>query len=125
MHHDQSRKDDVIHLGTHDDHQATAEGGFINEGRLWQQGKIYQFPYRAITPKQEDCTNLLVPVCVSSTHVAFCSIRVEASWMMLGEAAGLAAAMALQNDLDVQAVDVRTLQQLIQDAGIPLALPAD
>ena len=44
---------------------------------------------------------------------------------MLGEAAGLAAAMALQNDLDVQAVDVRTLQQLIQDAGIPLALPAD
>jgi hypothetical protein len=124
-------KDDAIHLGSHfiDSHQATrfatAEGGFVNEGRLWREGKIYQFPYRAITPKQEDCTNLLVPVCVSSTHVAFCSIRVEASWMMLGEAAGLAAAMALQNDLDVQAVDVRTLQQLIQDAGIPLALPAE
>lgn len=124
------KKDDVIHLGSHyiDSHQATRYatqgGGFINEGRLWQAGKIYQFPYRAITPKQDECTNLLVPVCVSSTHVAFCSIRVEASWMMLGEAAGIAAVMAKQGDIPVQSIDVAQLQQRIRAAGIPLAMPA-
>ena len=122
-------KHDVIHLGSHfiDSHQATryatTDGGFINEGRLWQAGQIYQFPYRAITPRQDECTNLLVPVCVSATHVAFCSIRVEASWMMLGEATGIAAAMAQQADDNVQAIDVPQLQQHIRDAGIPLTMP--
>lgn len=122
-------KNDVIHLGSHfiDSHQATRyatpERGFINEGRLWQEGKIYQFPYRAITPRQDECTNLLVPVCVSASHVAFCSIRVEASWMMIGESAGIAAAMAQQADLNVQAIDVAVLQQRIRAAGIPLAMP--
>ena len=122
-------KDDVIHLGSHfiDSHQATRyareDGGFINEGRLWQRGEIYQFPYRAITPKQDECTNLLVPVCVSSTHVAFCSIRVEASWMMLGEAAGIAAALSLHDNRPVQQVEVKALQALIRQAGIPLELP--
>lgn len=122
-------KDDVIHLGSHfiDSHQptryATPDGGFINEGRLWQAGKIYQFPYRAITPKQDECTNLLVPVCVSSTHVAFCSIRVEASWMMLGQAAGIAATMAKQDDIDVQTINIADLQKRIRAAGVPLDMP--
>lgn len=124
------RKEDVIHLGSHfiDSHQATryatADGGFINEGRLWQEGKIYQFPYRAITPQQDECTNLLVPVCVSATHIAFCSIRVEASWMILGQAAGIAATIAIDNHITLQAIDVAELQQRIREAGIPLDLLA-
>lgn len=123
-------KNDAIHLGSHyiDSHQATRyatpDGGFINEGRIWQEGKIYQFPYRAITPRQNQCDNLLVPVCVSATHVAFCSMRVEASWMMLGEAAGIAAAMAQISDVSVQAIEVSQLQQRIRAAGIPLSMPA-
>lgn len=122
-------KNDVIHLASHfiDSHQparyATHDGGFINEGRLWQKGKAYAFPYRAITPRQDECDNLLVPVCVSATHVAFCSVRVEASWMMLGEAAGIAAAMAGQGGSSVQEIDIAQLQQRLRDAGIPLALP--
>lgn len=122
-------KDDAIHLGSHfiDSHQptryATKDGGFINEGRLWQRGEIYSFPYRAITPKQDECTNLLIPVCVSATHIAFCSIRVEASWMMLGEAAGIAAAMAQRADVAVQAIDIATLQERVRTTGIPLSMP--
>lgn len=122
-------KQDVIHLGSHfiDSHQATryatADGGFINEGRLWQKGMIYALPYRAITPEPSECTNLLVPVCVSASHVAFCSMRVEASWMMLGEASGIAASMALRNKQAVQAIDVSSLQQRIRDADIPLSMP--
>ena len=122
-------KDDVIHLGSHfiDSHQptryATQDGGFINEGRLWQKGAVYALPYRAITPKQDQCDNLLVPVCVSATHVAFCSVRVEASWMMLGEAAGIAAAMAGQGGISVQEIDIAPLQHRIRAAGIPLKMP--
>jgi len=122
-------KEDAIHLGSHfmDSHQATRhatkEGGFINEGRLWQKGQIYQVPYRAITPKRAECDNLLVPVCVSSTHVAFCSIRVEASWMMLGEVAGIAATMATNGNLPIQSISVPLLQQKLLSSEIPIKLP--
>ena len=102
---------------------ATKEGGFSNEGRLWQKGQIYQVPYRAITPKRAECDNLLVPVCVSSTHVAFCSIRVEASWMMLGEAAGIAATMATNGNLPIQSISVPLLQQKLLSSEIPIKLP--
>jgi hypothetical protein len=63
---------------------------------------IYKIPYRAITPKQSECTNLLVPVCVSASHIAMTSIRMEPVWMILGESAGVAAAMAVSEDTPVQ-----------------------
>lgn len=122
-------KNDVIHLGSHfiDSHHPTRyavnDNSFINEGRLWQPGQVYQFPYRAITPIESECDNLLVPVCVSATHVAFCSVRVEASWMMLGEAAGIAAAIACEQDVAVQSIDVARLQQKLRAHQIPLDLP--
>ena len=56
-----------------------------------------------MTPVESECDNLLVPVCVSGSHVAFCSIRIEASWMMLGEAAGIALEILLGSGLKVQA----------------------
>ena len=124
-------KEDAIHLGSHfiDSHHtaryATVDGGFINEGRLWQEGQIYQVPYRAITPRQDECDNLLVPVCVSSTHVAFCSLRVEASWMQMGEAAGMAAHLAITNDRPVQSIDVTQLQSRLRELGLPIDLPDD
>jgi len=126
---DSRTKEDVVHLCSHfiDSHQVTryADGnGFINEGRLWQPGKIYQFPYRALTPKQEECENLLVPVCVSSSHVAFCSIRLEPTWMHLGEVSGLAAAMCARSRKPVQELDVQKLQVSLKSAGIPLEMPA-
>ena len=123
---EKQKKEDVIHLASHfiDSHHtaryAVDEKSFINEGRIWQAGKIYDVPYRAITPIQSECDNLLVPVCVSASHVAFCSIRVEASWMMLGEAAGVAAAMAVDSETAVQSISVPILQERLKALGIPL-----
>jgi hypothetical protein len=94
----------VQRLGLDDTH-------FRNEGRIWKEITVpYAVPYRALLPKPEHCTNLLVPGCVSSSHVAFCSIRLESTWMGLGEAAGEAAVLAHQSDFPVQSVPVDRLR---------------
>ena len=54
----------------------------------------YKIPYEAIVPRKGECDNLVVPVCVSASHIAFTSLRMEPVWMVLGESAGVAAAMA-------------------------------
>ena len=72
---------------------------------------VYRIPYRSIRPRQEECSNLLVPVCVSASHIAMTSIRMEPVWMILGESAGVAASLALRDDSPVQAVKVPELQQ--------------
>ncbi|MBK8037269.1 MAG: FAD-dependent oxidoreductase [Verrucomicrobiaceae bacterium] len=72
---------------------------------------IYKIPYRAITPKQSECTNLLVPVCVSASHIAMTSIRMEPVWMILGESAGVAAAMAVAENLPVQQVPYAVMKE--------------
>ena len=122
-------KEDVIHIGSHfiDCHHAARyavnSGHAINEGRIWKQGERFDIPYRAITPKVGECSNLLVPVCASASHVAFCTIRLEPTWMHLGEAAGIAAAMAAKSGKSVQAVDVQSLQDRLLKVGIPLEHP--
>ncbi len=119
-------KKDVIHMGSHyiDSHHvaryAYDKDHFINEGRIWQEGMTFDIPYRAITPKKEECQNLLVPVCMSSSAVAFCAIRLEPTWMHLGEVAGMAASMAISDRVNVQDVDVQKLQKKILKAGMPL-----
>ena len=122
-------KEDVIHVGSHfiDCHHAARyvsdSGHIINEGRIWKVGTRFDIPYRAITPKAGECSNLLVPVCASASHVAFCTIRLEPTWMHLGEAAGIAAAMASKSGKSVQAVDVKSLQARLLELGIPLEHP--
>ncbi|MCT2584331.1 FAD-dependent oxidoreductase [Actinophytocola gossypii] len=86
-----------------------------NEGYLSVPVRPYQVPYRAIVPRYADCTNLLVPVCLSASHVAFSSVRMEPQYEMLGHAAGLAAWRALTTDRPVQQVDVADLQQHLLD----------
>jgi hypothetical protein len=80
---------------------ARADGTVIDEGTIMPQrmpgrrhGYPYHVPYRSLLPKKSECENLLVPVALSATHVAYCSIRVEPTWMILGQSAGIAAAMA-------------------------------
>ncbi len=67
---------------------ALNENEFVNEGRIWRMGYANQIPYRALTPKPAECTNLLVPGAASYTHVAFCTLRLESTWMITGHAAG-------------------------------------
>jgi hypothetical protein len=81
----------------------------FNEGYLSVPVPPYPIPYRSLTPRREDATDLLVPICLSASHVAFSSVRMEPTLMMLGEAAGAAAAQAARRGIAVQDVDVETL----------------
>jgi hypothetical protein len=77
--------------------------------------KPYPISYRSIVPKKSECTNLIVPVCLSSSHVAYGSIRMEPVFMILGQSAGLAASMAIDKKIAVQDVEYKSLkEQLIQ-----------
>jgi hypothetical protein len=79
----------------------------FNEGYLSVPVRPYPIPYRCITPKREHATDLLVPVALSASHVAYSSVRMEPTWMMLGEAAGAAAAQAARRGIAVQDVEVQ------------------
>jgi len=110
---------------------ALKDGGVINEGTIFpvrikgtQHGYPYQVPYRAILPKPGDCTNLLVPVALSCTHVAISSIRVEPTWMILGQSAGIAAALAAEKAISVQDVVYPQLRERLLAQGQVLELPA-
>ena len=117
------RKEDAVGIASHfiDSHHvqrlAVSPTEFINEGRIWRTCSAYQIPYRALTPKPEQCGNLLVPGAASYTHVAFCTYRLESVWMMAGHAAGVAAAMAAKAGTEVQKVDVPALQNLLRKQG--------
>ena len=117
------QKPDSIALGSHfvDCHHvqrlALSPTEFVNEGRIWLEGWVYQIPYRAITPKAEECTNLLVPGAASYTHVAYCTLRLESTWMMVGHAAGVAAARAAGWNKTVQDLIVENLQERLRAQG--------
>ena len=75
----------------------------------------YKIPYEAIVPSKGECDNLLVPVCVSASHIAFTSLRMEPVWMILGESAGVAAAMAADNEIAVQDVPYKQLRPKLEN----------
>jgi hypothetical protein len=81
----------------------------FNEGYLSVPVPPYPIPYRCLTPRREDATDLLVPVALSASHVAYSSVRMEPTWMMLGEAAGAAAAQAARRGIAVQDIDLEVL----------------
>lgn len=93
----------------------------FNEGYLSVAVPPYPIPYRSLTPRREDCPNLLVPVCLSASHVAFGSVRMEPTLMALGHAAGAAAALAARREVPVQEIDVPFLQDRLRRAGQVIA----
>ncbi len=95
--------------------------GFVqNEGNV--EASVpgpYPISYRSIIPKKEECTNLLVPVCVSATHIAFGSIRMEPVFMVLGQSAATAASMAIDNNVEIQNLNYSQLKKkLLSDKQI-------
>ncbi|HEV7279460.1 MAG TPA: FAD-dependent oxidoreductase [Pirellulaceae bacterium] len=85
----------------------------------------YRIAYGAIVPKREDCTNLFVPVAVSSSHIAYGSIRMEPVFMILGQSAATAAAMAIDGKLDVQDVPYSHLREKLLADGQVLEHESD
>jgi hypothetical protein len=87
------------------------DGTVRNEGDVQVEGfKPFPISYRALVPRESDCGNLLVPVCLSATHVAYGSIRMEPVFMVLGQSAATAAALAIDEACSVQAVDFERLR---------------
>ncbi|MEJ6731692.1 MAG: FAD-dependent oxidoreductase, partial [Opitutaceae bacterium] len=100
-----------------EDGKVAVQGGefsivYLDDGKYNGSFKI---PYEAIVPSKGECDNLLVPVCVSASHIAFTSIRMESPWMILGESAGVAAAMAIDAGIPVQDVPYNQLRQKLDD----------
>src|SRR6187401_3637122 len=98
----------------------TPEGYVQNEGDIGVSTKgPYQISYGSLVPKQGECANLLVPVCVSSSHIAFGSIRMEPVFMILGQSAATAAAMAIDSKIAVQDVPYEKLRaRLLADGQV-------
>ncbi|HWE04433.1 MAG TPA: FAD-dependent oxidoreductase [Tepidisphaeraceae bacterium] len=112
------KPEDSVGLGSYgmDSHNCQryvdAAGHARNEGDVQVHGTPpYGIGYRSIVPRRSECTNLLVPICMSATHIAYGSIRMEPVYMILGQACGTAAAMAIDHGADVQAVAYPELSQ--------------
>ncbi|MNI36252.1 FAD dependent oxidoreductase [compost metagenome] len=107
-------------MDSHNCRRIVLAGRCINEGNVEiKPTGPYPISYRAIVPRGEECTNLLVPVCLSSSHIAYGSIRMEPVFMILGQSAATAAALALEAGCSVQEIDYAKLRErLILDGQI-------
>jgi len=110
--------EDSVGLGSYnmDSHNCLryvdATGHVRNEGDVQVSPRgAYAISYRALLPKQEECENLAVPVCISCTHIAYGSIRMEPVFMVLGQSAATACCLSLEGDQPLHAVSYSTLQQ--------------
>jgi hypothetical protein len=118
--------EDAVGLGAYgmDSHNTQryvdAEGEARNEGDVEVGGfSPYPVSYRSIVPKAQECSNLLVPICLSASHIAYGSIRMEPVFMVLGQSAATAAVHALEENVAVQEVNYARLQErLLADGQI-------
>ena len=108
-------------MDSHHVRRYVGKDGFVhNEGNIedWRAGgKPYPLDYGVIIPKKGDCENLFVPVCVSASHMAFGSIRMEPVFFALGQVAGAAAALSLDADCAVQDLSYESLKKVLLDGG--------
>ncbi len=111
----------------HTQRYITSEGFVRNEGNIQAHVNApYPISYKSIVPTKKQCGNLLVSVCVSSTHVAFGSIRMEPVFMVLGQSAAIAASLSIDKNIKVQDLDYNVLkaalikykQRLMHEAGL-------
>jgi len=109
----------LFESGLHHCQMTVVDGAVRNEGNVEVGVEPYPIAYRALVPKRGECTNLLVPVALSSSHIAFGSIRMEPVFMLLGQAAATAAALAIDGGVAVQDLPYDTLRRrLLADGQI-------
>ena len=112
-------------MDSHNCQRVVVDGMVKNEGDVQMGGfPPYPISYRCIVPKKEDCRNLLVPVCLSASHIAYGSIRMEPVFMELGQSASIAAGLAIDKGLSIQEVDAAGIRQVLKtnplaDGSIP------
>ncbi len=110
----------AYNMDSHNCRRLVGDGQAVNEGDV-QVGVKGPYPvsYRSIVPKSGECENLLVPVCLSATHIAYGSIRMEPVFMILGQSAATAASFSIDEVVPVQKVNYSRLrEQLIRDQQI-------
>jgi len=129
------KKDDPIvvssfPIDSHDCQRVGTKDMVVNEGTIMpvrmagrRHGYAYHIPYRSILPQASECENLLVPVALSCTHVGISSIRVEPTWMILGQSAGIAAALSAKQNLAVQKLPYPALRERLLAQKQVLDLP--
>jgi len=116
-------KEDGIGMGSYnsDSHNVqryvTEDGSVQNEGNMEVPVTPYQIPYRVMLPRRKECANLLAPVCVSASHVTYSTLRMEPVYMIIGQAAGVAAKMAIDSGKPVQDIDTRALTAKLRAQG--------
>ncbi|MCM4150768.1 FAD-dependent oxidoreductase [Arenibacter sp. N53] len=106
-------------MDSHNVQRYVKPDGFVqNEGDIGVSTKgPYTISYGSLVPKKKECKNLLVPVCVSSSHIAFGSIRMEPVFMILGQSAAAAAVLAIDEKTAVQEVDYNKLKNVLLSKG--------
>jgi hypothetical protein len=111
-------------MDSHNCQRVVRAGRAMNEGNVEVGGfPPYPVSYRAIVPRESECANLFVPVALSSSHIAYGSIRIEPVFMVLGQSAATAAAMAMDARLPVQRVDyAKQRARLLADGQALVAL---
>ncbi len=109
----------AYNMDSHNVQRYVQDGLARNEGDIQVGVKPYPVAYRALIPKAEQCENLLVPVCLSASHIAYGSIRMEPVFMVLGQSAATAAGLALDDGVAVQKVDYAKLRaRLLADGQV-------
>jgi len=112
-------------MDSHNTGRYVTEGGMVkNEGNVEGSPRgSYLISYRAIVPRKGEAENLLVPVCLSASHIAYGSIRMEPVFMILGQSAGTAAALAIEKECSVQVLPYADLARRLRADGQLLDLP--
>jgi hypothetical protein len=103
-------------MDSHNTSRVVIKGMVKNEGDVQVGGfPPYPISYRSLIPKSSECTNLFVPVCLSATHIAYGSIRMEPVFMVLGQSTATAAVQAIERKVSVQEVDVKAVQNRLKE----------
>lgn len=110
----------AYNMDSHNTQRYVTEDGFArNEGDIQIGTRPYPISYRSIRPKAEECTNLLVPVCLAASHISYGSIRMEPVFMVMGQSAATAAVHAIEEKSSVQSIDLEKLKkQLVKDGQV-------
>jgi hypothetical protein len=98
----------------HTQRYINSKGNVSNEGNVEAHVKApFPISYRSIVPKKEECSNLLVPICLSATHIAFGSIRMEPVFMVLGQSSAVIACLAIEEDKAVQEIEYNRIRKML------------